>query len=90
MNYPDIIKLPLTCNSLNACLIDENLLLCSNDTQNIYRFKKGNAALFLQVDELIGNYSREEMVEQFPMVDTVLLKKMCDLTRCKETVDHIE
>ncbi len=90
MNYPDIIKLPLTCNSLNAYLIDESLLLYSKVTQNVYGFEKGNAALFLQVDELVGDYSCEEIVEQFPKVDTVLLEKMYDLTICKETIDHIE
>ncbi len=90
MKYSNIVKLPLTCNSLNCYLIDESLLLYSNVTQNVYGFEKGNAALFLQVDELVGNYSCEEIIEQFPMVDTVLLKNICDLTKCKETVDLIE
>lgn len=90
MNHSKIIKLPLTCNSLKAYLIDQSLLLYSEVTQNVYGFEKGNAALLLEIDELIDNYSYEEIVEQFPKVDTVLLKKMCDLTKCKEDIDHIE
>lgn len=87
MSYSDIVRLQLTCNSLNAYLIDESLLLYSKTTQNVYGFEKGNAALFLQVDELVGNHSCEEIAEQFPRVDAALLKQMCDLTKCKETVD---
>ena len=90
MNYPGIIKLPLTCNSLNGYLIDESLLIHSKVTQKVYGFEKGNAALFLQVDELIGKYSYEEIVEQFPEVDDDLLKEMCDLASCKETNNHPE
>jgi len=90
VNYSGITKLPLACNSLNAYLIDESLLLYSKVAQNVYGFEKGNAALFLQVDELVGSHSCEEIVEQFPEVDTVLLKEMYDLTSCKETIDHIE
>ena len=80
----------MTCNSLYAYLIDESLLLYSKVTQNVYGFEQGNAALFLQVDELVGNHSCEEITKQFPMVDAALLKQMCDLTKCKETVDQIE
>lgn len=90
MSYSNIVKLPLLCSSLNAYLIDESLLLYSKATQNVYGFEKGNAALFLQVDELIGKYSCEEIAEQFPEVDDALLKKTCDLANCKETIDHIE
>jgi hypothetical protein len=90
MNHADIVKLPLTCDSLYAYIIDESLLIYSQKTQNVYGFEKGSAALFLQIDELVGAPSCEEITEQFPAVDTVLLKKMYDLAACKEVVDVIE
>ena len=90
MNNNNIIKLPLTCNSLNAYLIDESLLLYSELTQKVYGFEKGNAALFLQIDEFFENHSYENIVEIFPTADTDLLKEMFDLTRGKEEADHIE
>ncbi len=87
MNYSDIVKLPLTCSSLYAYLIDESLLLYSQKTQNVYGFEKGSAALFLQIDELVETYSYEEIIEQFPTVDAVSLKNIYDLAACKEAVD---
>ncbi len=90
MDHADIVKLPLTCDSLNAYIIDESLLIYSQKTQNVYGFEKGSAALFLQIDELVGTHSYEEITELFPAVDAVLLKKMYDLAACKEAVDVIE
>jgi len=90
MNHADIVKLPLTCNSLYAYIIDESLLIYSQKTQNVYGFEKGSAALFLHIDELVGNHSFMKITEQFPAVDAVLLKKMYDLAACKEVVDVIE
>ena len=90
MNHTDIVKLSLTCNRLYAYIIDESLLLYSQKTQNVYGFEKGSAALFLQIDELVGNHSFEKITEQFPTLDTVLLKNMYDLAVCKEAVDVIE
>lgn len=90
MEHADIVKLPLTCNSLYAYIIDESLLIYSQKTQNVYGFEKGSAALFLQIDELIGTHSHVEICEQFPTVDALLLKNMYDLAACKEVVDDIE
>ena len=87
MSHADIIKLPLTCDSLYAYIVDESLLLFSQKTQNVYGFEKGSAALFLQIDELVGNSSFEKITGQFPTVDTVLLKKIYDLADCNEAVD---
>ena len=90
MNHADIVKLPLTCDSLYAYIIDESLLLYSQKTQNVYGFEKGSAALFLQLDELVGTHSYEEIIEQFPTVDAVSLKNMYDLAACKEAIDVAE
>ena len=69
MNHTDTTKLPLTCSSLNAYLIDESLLLYSKATQNVYGFEKGNAALFLQIDELIEDNSYEEIAQILSKID---------------------
>ena len=90
MQTTEIIKLPLHCDDLNAYLLDESLLLYSKKTQNVYGFEKGSAALFLQIDELVGSHSEEEIARQFPDFDATLLKQMSDLAGCKETVDAIE
>ena len=90
MNHTDIVKLPLTCDSLYAYIIDESLLLYSQNTQNVYGFEKGSAALFLQIDVLVETHSFEEITEQFLTVDTVLLKKMYNLAACKEAGDVAE
>lgn len=85
----NVIKLPLHYNALHAFALDESLLVYSENTQNVYGFEKGNAALFLQIDELISNHSFEEIVEKFHTVDTVLIKQMCDLVSGIEEVDDI-
>ena len=90
MSHADIVKLPLTCNSLVAYLIDESLLLYSQKTQNVYGFEKGDAALFLQIDELICNHTYEEIVEKFLTVDITIMRQMCDLLSGKETADTLE
>ncbi len=90
MNHTDIVKLPLTCDSLYAYIIDESLLIYSQKTQNVYGFEKGSAALFLQIDELIGSQAYREIADVFPEVDTALLKNMNDLASCEEEVDAVE
>lgn len=89
MNYADIVKLPLTCKSLSAYIIDESLLLYSKKTQNVYGFEQGSAALFLKIDELVETHAFEDVAKQFTTVDTVILKKMYDLVACKEMGDGI-
>ncbi|RLA68687.1 MAG: hypothetical protein DRG09_07475 [Epsilonproteobacteria bacterium] len=86
----DVIKFPLQSKALYAFAMDESLLVYSEDTQNVYGFEKGNASLFLQIDELISNYSCEEIMEKFPTVDTTIVKQMCDLLSGKETADNLE
>jgi len=90
MNRHDIVKLPLSCSSLCAYLIGESLLLYSKSTQSVYGFEKGDAYLFLKIDELINSCSYQEIVERFPTVDATLLKKMYDFANCAEVVDSIE
>lgn len=90
MNHTDIVKLPLTCNSLVAYLIDESLLVYSQKTQNVYGFEKGDAALFLQVDELVSNYSCVKIAEKFPDLDATLLEQMYDLAIGIEADTEIE
>jgi len=90
MYHADIVKLPLTCNSLHAYIIDESLLIYSQKTQNVYGFEKGSAALFLQLDELVQSHSYDDIAKQFPMVDAISLKKMYTLATCKEPVSTIE
>ena len=85
----DVIKLTLECKALYAFAIEESLLVYSDNTQNVYGFEKGNAALFLQIDELISNHSYEEIVEKFHTVDAVLVKQMCNLVSGKETENVI-
>ncbi len=81
-----ISKLPLFCKNLSAYIIDESLLIYSNQTQNVYGFEKGDAALFLEIDELTSTYSFNELSRQFPTVDTVSLKSMYDLANCEEAI----
>lgn len=90
MNNTDIVKLPLACSSLYAYILDESLLIYSQKTQNVYGFEKGNAALFLQIDELVSSNSFQKISEQFSTVDPTLLKKMYDLASCNETGDAIK
>jgi len=89
MDHTDIVKLPLSCDSLSAYILDESLLIYSLKTQNVYGFEKGSAALFLHIDELVENHSYDDIVEQFPAVDTTTLKKMYTLAACKEPVSDI-
>ena len=56
-------------------------------TQNVYGFEKGNAALFLQIDELIEVIPVKRYVEQFHS-RYCTLETMYDLTTCKETTDN--
>jgi len=86
----DVLKLTLSSKVLYAFAIDESLLVYSEKTENVYGFEKGNASLFLQVDELILNHSCEEIVEKFHTVDTVLVKQMCDLVSGKEIASDVE
>ena len=90
MSHTDIIKLPLSCDSLHAYIIDESLLIYSQKTQNVYGFEQGNAALFLQIDELLSTHSFAEITEIFPTIDKAELKEMYDLAACKEKTDAIE
>jgi len=89
MNPSNSIKLPLSCDSLHAYIIDESLLLYSKKTQNVYGYEKGNAALFLQIDELSETLSFKNLMEHFSTVDTVLLKEMYDIATGKESVGDI-
>ena len=89
MVYTDIVKLPLTCDSLYAYIIDESLFIYSQKTQHVYGFEKGSAALFLQIDELVPTHSYEEIIEQYTSIDAVLLKKIYDLAACKESAGVI-
>ena len=86
----DVVKLPLNCKTLYAFAIDESLLVYSEKTENVYGFERGNASLFLQIDELITNHSCEEIVEKFHTVDTEFVKQMCDLVSGKETANDLE
>ena len=91
MSCCKIVTLPMSCSGLCGYLIEESLLLYSKATQSVYGFERGDALLFLQIDELIGNYSCQEIVEQFPTLDSVLIERMCNLAGGKEeTVDFIE
>jgi len=90
MDNFDIVKLPMSCSSLCAYLMDESLLLYSEVTQNVYGFERGDAFLFLKIDELIGSCSYGEIVRQFPTVDSALVRKMYDLANCKEEVTLVE
>jgi len=89
MGHVDIIKLPLTCASLYAYIIDESLFVYSKNTQNVYGFEQGSAALFLQINELVSTHSFAEVNEMFPAIDTAELEKMYDLASCKEKTDAI-
>lgn len=90
MDSADIVKLPLAYDSLYAYIIDESLFIYSQRTQNVYGFEKGSAALFLQIDELVRDHSFQEIIEQFPTLDPILVKNMYDLATCKEEADTIE
>ena len=90
MNYSEIVEVSTSCDTLYAYLMDESLLLYSETTQNVYGLEKGGAFLFLQIDELITKCSYFEILKQFPMVDTVLIKEMYDFVSGKETVNLIE
>ena len=85
-----IVKFPLQNKTLYAFAMDESLLVYSDKTQNVYGFEKGNAALFLQIDELLGSYSCEEIMEKLLSVDTTIVKQMCDLLSGKETAEDLE
>lgn len=89
MDHADIVKLPLTCSSLYAYLLDESLLVYSQTTQNVYGFEKGSAALFLQLDELVQSHSYDHIAKEFPTVDTLSLKKMYALAAGNEPVSAI-
>ena len=83
-----VLALPLTRKTLHAFAIDESLLVYSEKTQNVYGFEKGNAALFLQIDELSSDHSCEEIIKEFDTVDTDIVRQMYDLLTGKETVDE--
>jgi len=85
----DVIKLSLQYKALYAFAMDDSLLVYSDNTQNVYGFEKGNAALFLQIDELSFTHSSDEIVEMFQTVDATLVKQMFDLVSGKEEADDI-
>lgn len=86
----DTTKLLLNSKKLHAFAMEESLLVYSDETQNVYGFEKGNAALFLQVDELIPHYTLEEIAKKFPDVDTTLVQQIYDLISGKETAIEVE
>ncbi|GIU00031.1 hypothetical protein TSL6_05370 [Sulfurovum sp. TSL6] len=86
----DTTKLLLNSKKLHAFAIEESLFVYSDETQNVYGFEKGSAALFLQIDELIPHYTVEEIAKKFLDVDTDLVQQMCDLTSGKETAVEVE
>ena len=90
MNCSEIVELPISCSNLSAYMIDDSLFLYSKKTQTVYGFEKGDAFLFLKIDELIKKYSYEEIVKCFPTIDSILIEKVCNLANGKETVDSIE
>ena len=90
MQTSEILKLPMQCKALSAYLLDESLLLYSKNTESVYGFEKEGAALFLQIDELAGSHSDEEIATQFPGVEAALLKQMSDLAGGKEAVESVE
>ena len=85
----DVIKLPLTCESLHAYLIGDSLLLYSQSTQNVYGLEKESASLFLQIDMLPRNTTIEEIANRFPDVDISLLKQMVALANCHEEIERV-
>jgi len=85
----DVLPLPLHSKILHAFAIDESLLVYSEKTQNVYGFEKGNAVLFLQIDELISDHPCEEIVKKFPTVDVSIVKQMYDLLIGEETVENV-
>ena len=90
MNCSEIVEVSISCDTLYGYLMDESLLLYSEATQNVYGLEKGDASLFLQIDELISKCSYLEIRKQFPTVDTITMKEMYDLVSGKEIVDFIE
>ena len=80
----------LNYKKLHAFAMEESLFVYSDETQNVYGFEKGNAALFIQIDELIPNYSLDEITKKFLDVDANLVKKMYDLISGKETAVEVK
>ncbi len=86
----DTTKLPMNSKKLHAFAIEDSLFVYSDETQNVYGFEKGNAALFLQIDEMIAHYSVDKIAKKFPDVDTTLVQQMHDLISGKETTVKVE
>ncbi len=86
----DIIKLPLNYKKLHAFAMEESLFVYSDETQNVYGFEKGNAALFIQIDELIPHHSLEEIAKKFLDVDTTLVQQIYNLISGKEAAVEVE
>ena len=85
----DIVKLPLACDSLQAYLMDESLLIFSKNTQKVYGLEKESATLFLEIDMLCKTSSFEEIAERFPKVNSSLLREMFDLAKGSEESDKL-
>ena len=85
----DIVKLPLACDSLQAYLMDESLLIFSKNTQKVYGLEKESATLFLEIDMLCKMLSFEEIAERFPDVNSSLLRQMFDLAKGSEGSDKL-
>ncbi len=83
-------RLSTNCKGLDTYLLDESVLVYSKKTQQVCGYEKADAALFLQIDELLQTYSREDVLAMFSYVDSSLLNEMLILADCMEQTEILE
>ena len=85
-----IYKVPLHSENISAYILNEDLLIYSKSTQNVYGLEKGEASLFLRIDELLKTKTFEELSNILPGVEYRTLKEMVDLCESKEESENLK
>lgn len=79
MYSDEMMRILLHYKEYDAYLMDESLLIYSNKTAQVYGYEKDDAALFLEIDEYLSEYTPAQVLEKFIDLSVPVVKQMIDL-----------
>lgn len=75
----------MQCKFLHAYLLDDSLLIFSDNSEYVYGFEKSDAALFLQIDSLFENgTSKADILHQFSSLSKDFIETIYTLVSSQE------
>ncbi len=89
MYSDEMMRIPLHYKEYDAYLMDESLLIYSNKTTQVYGYEKDDAALFLEIDEYLSEYTPAQVLEKFVDLSVLAVKQMIDLASGNEIGEEI-